>query len=150
MTFPALPPETILGVSEREIGQWDFPLQLRQSPVARIVTRFLLTDERLIVLQLPTARNGSKLAGLLSRSKPASSFTQEMGRWHVMLNSRLKDLPEPTLGRVRFSGPSALPSNRALVVGARNFPVGEDPGAEAMATRVRAQWVGAQDSRLPR
>jgi hypothetical protein len=140
MALPALPAGASLGASERLIGQWDFSLEMKQSPVARILTRFLLTNERLIVLQLPTARVASGLVGRLSLRKATSSFMQDMGRWHVILDSKLKDLPEPTLGRVDFGHATALPSNRALIVGPKNYPLGEDPAAESMAGQVRSQW----------
>jgi hypothetical protein len=146
MSLPATPPEASLSTSETRIGQWDFSLEMKQSPVARILTRFILTNERLIVLQLPTARVASGLAGRLSLRKPPSSFMEEMGRWHVLLDSTLKDLPEPTLGRVEFGRPTALQSNRALILGPRNFPVGEDASAEPMSSQIRGQWATVRAS----
>jgi hypothetical protein len=140
MALPPLPAETSLAVSERLIGQWDFSLEMKQSPAARILTRFLLTNARLIVLQLPGARVASGLGGRLSLRKPPSDFMRDMGRWHVILESKLKDLPEPTLGRVNFGHATALPSSQALIVGAKNYPVGEDAAAESMAGQVRSQW----------
>src|SRR5579871_399788 len=144
MALPALPPETALGGSERLIGQWDFSLEMRQSPVARILTRFLLTSERLMVLQLPTGRVASGLAGRLWLRKPPSRFMQDMGRWHVMLDSTLKELPEPMLGRIDYSHPTALPSNKTLILGPKNFPVGEAPSEELMCAEVRAQWAAVR------
>lgn len=146
MTIPPPPPETVLRGSEQAIGQWDFLLEMRQSPVAQILMRFILTNERLVVLQFPTARVTSRIMGRLSLGKPTSSFMQDMGRWHVMLDSQLSVLPEPVLGRVKLGHPTALPSDRALILGPRNFPVGEDPGAEAMAKKVRNAWATARSS----
>jgi hypothetical protein len=144
MSLPGNPPEASLTTSENMIGEWDFPLEMKQSPVARILTRFLLTSERLIVLQLPTARIASGLAGRFSLRRAPSSFMDDMGKWHVMLDAKLIDLPEPILGRVEFGHATALPSNRALILGPTNFPVGEDPAAEAMLSRIRGQWAAVK------
>ena len=74
---------------------------------------------------------------------------QDMGRWHTMLDAKLRDLPEPSLGRVHSTRPTALPSNRFLILGGRNLPVGEGPAAEAMASRVHEQWIAVRDSGAP-
>lgn len=146
MSLPPIPAEAAVAPGETVLGQWDFPLVLRQAPVARIVARFLLTNERLIVLHFPTPRAAASLVGRLGLGPTASGFRQEMGRWHLMLNARLADLPEPRVGPVDYGHPTALPSNLALILGTKNFPVGEGVAAEAMGTRVREQWAAARRS----
>jgi hypothetical protein len=135
MASSALPAGITLGDGERLLGQWDFSLRMTGSPVAQILTRFLLTTERLIVLQL---------ASRLSLRGASTTFRDEMRKWHVRLDSKLRDLPEPAVGRVEFGHPTALPSDRALILGTQNFPVGEDPAAEAMAAKMRGQWAAVQ------
>jgi hypothetical protein len=144
MASSALPAGITLGDGERLLGQWDFSLRMTGSPVAQILTRFLLTTERLIVLQLPTPRVASGLASRLSLRGASTTFRDEMRKWHVRLDSKLRDLPEPAVGRVEFGHPTALPSDRALILGTQNFAVGEDPAAEAMAAKMRGQWAAVQ------
>jgi hypothetical protein len=146
VAIPPAPDAAKPKSGEQLIGQWEFPLELKQSPVARILTRFILTNERLVALQLPTARVAAGLSTRLSLRRPSPSFLADRGKWHVLLDAMLSELPEPTLGRVPFNEKSALPSDRALILGAKHFPVGEDLVAEGMVERIRGQWAEARRS----
>jgi hypothetical protein len=128
------------------LGRWDFRLEMRTPPIASLLARFVLTNERLIVLNLPSVPPAKRLIGRLGLTPGNAAFLAEMGTWHVMLNSNLNEIPEPVLGRIRFDGPTALPSDRALQVGPKNFPLGDDPAAETMAAQIHAQWVVARSA----
>jgi hypothetical protein len=69
-----------------------------------------------------------------------------MGRWHVVIDAKLRELPEPALGRVPFSPKSALPSDRALMLGAKHLPVGEGAAVEAMVERIHGRWAEVRAS----
>jgi hypothetical protein len=146
VAVPPVPDAARLGSGEQLIGQWEFPLELKQSPVARILTRFVLTNERLVVLQLPTARPTSGLSHLLAFRHGSSSFRSDMGRWHVVIDAKLRELPEPALGRVPFNQKSALPSDRVVILGDKHLPVGEGSAVEAMVERIHGQWAEVHTS----
>ncbi len=144
MSSPQLPSETSLRSGETLIEQWDYRLVLHDSPVAEILARAILTSERLMLLELPSASARALGSSGLFRRRAPSSFAQEMGRWHIVLISRLSDLPEPVLGEVTSGGPTALPSRRALLAGGKSLPVGDDPRAEVMVARIREQWAAVR------
>jgi len=143
--IPDLPSEAAPNPGEVVLGEWSFRLAFHGSPVAEVLARFVLTEERLIVLHLPRPRLAARTGGWLRRSSPATKqFMGDMGRWHVMLNQALKSLPEPVLETVALSQSTALHSRRALTVGSHHYWVGDDPLAEVMAGRVKDQWRSAQ------
>jgi hypothetical protein len=144
MASAVLPPEANLRPGETLIEQWDYQLTLRDSPVASILARAILTSDRLILLELPTASVAARVSSGVLRKPTATGFMQEMGRWHVQLVSKLADLPEPTLGLVESRTPTALPSRRAMAVGDKRFPVGDDPRAEPMVACIRDQWAAVR------
>ena len=140
MAVPAPPPEALVRSDERQLGQWEYVVEMTGPPVARILERIVLTTHRLIVIQLPTPWGASNWMGRLALRRSTANFRGEMGRWHVLLDANLRELPEPALGRLQFARPSALSSNRVLFVGDRHFPVGESPLAEPMEIAVRTRW----------
>jgi len=136
--LPPLPPESALRPGETLIDRWDFEHDLKHSPLSHLSAIVLLTSERLILLELPLPTLALRIA---SKWNPAwRPWAKDMGKWYVMLNSKLEGLPEPVLG-TQVTPTTIVSGPRILTAGGKNFPVGADPRADGMLTRIRHQWA---------
>lgn len=128
------------------IGRWHFPVPLRHPVVASTDNDFILTSHRLVVLSHPRLRPVARLVRFTAGRQ--NRFLNDMNsKWHVLLDSPLRGLAEPSLGEVNAEATSTLSSHRALIVGEKHFWVGDAPEAAGMVAQVRAAWEKAQ--RLP-
>ena len=140
MGHPPLPAEAELRPGETLLGQWVFEHDLRRAPARHFTAMATLTNRRLILLVPPRAAAIYRVTAMFFHDTAEFVKKLEFGKWHVVMNSELKGLPQPTLDTQMT--PTAIVSGpRVLSVGGKNFPVGTDPRADEMLIRFRSQWT---------
>jgi hypothetical protein len=141
MALPPLPAETALRPGESILGRWNFEHDVKQSFIGHITALALLTNQRLILLELPTSSAAYRATRWMSRER--AKLADQLGKWYVLLIAELRDIPEPVLG-TQITPTAIVSGPRVLSVAGKNFPVGSDPRADEMLQSIRAQWANAR------
>jgi hypothetical protein len=143
MAVPNLPALTAIGPEEVIVGQWEFALQVQHLGFDRMVTRAVLTPQRLVgasIMVGPTAT--SKLSMTFGRhTQQEQASAQKMsGAWQVTLRAELAKCSRP-----QIVGPTTLRAFRQpvfylAVQGGGLVYVVNSPAATEMLGRVVAAW----------
>jgi hypothetical protein len=106
-----------------------------------VLTHVVVTTARVIVLRLPKLGFWDRRRLRHDPAPKAQQLLAEAAGWHLILNSELAKITEPSLGKIETKAPQLLLTRRALFVEGKGYAIGEGPGLEEMLGRIRHQWT---------